>query len=488
MKKAIASPSGRDRGKHRNREKSGRNSMKEKAEKKKWMTSAAAAAMFAGSLCSVSAVETNPNIVLILADDLGYGDIGAYGCTDIETPNIDKLAETGIQLTSGYVSAPYCGPSRAGLMTGRYQQRHGFRHNPAIQEGGSPLGLDVDEETLGDVMTRAGYRTAAYGKWHIGASESYHPNNRGFYEFYGFLGGGHCFFPMQYADKMKEWANRPERPVTDLYMYGTPLEINGIDLPPQEGYLTDLLTTQAIAFMKGFKHRPLFLFMSYNAPHVPLEAPEEYLEKYQHIQNDDRRAYAAMVDNLDRNVGRILAALDELGKRENTLVVFLSDNGGPEKNGADNGLLRGEKGNTFEGGVRVPFIWNWPAGLPKGRKLDIPVSSLDLLPTFAALGGVEPAGRPLDGVNVLPWLRGTADGTPHERLFWDRDGQCGMREGDYKLVRLKNRPWMLFNVVEDLSEEKDLSAVMPEKVKVMSRTYHEWLDPLPPARWTDPQQ
>jgi arylsulfatase A-like enzyme len=435
-----------------------------------------------------SATPEQPNIIMILADDLGYGDIGAYGCKDIQTPNIDQLAATGVRLTSGYVSAPYCAPSRAGLMTGRYQQRHGFRHNPAIQESGSPLGLDLDEETLGDVMTRAGYRTAAYGKWHIGASPSRHPNNRGFYEFYGFLGGGHCFFPTQYADKMKGWANQPERPVTDLYMFATPLEINGIDLPPQEGYLTDLLTTQAISFMKGFKHRPLFLYIAFNAPHVPLEAPQEYLEKYSQIQNRDRRTYAAMVDNLDWNVGRILAALDELGKRDNTLVVFLSDNGGPEKNGADNGPLRGEKGDTTEGGIRVPFIFNWPAGLPHGTVLDAPVSSLDLLPTFAALGGVKPAGKPLDGVDIMPWLRGGAEGVPHEQLFWDRDGKCGLREGDFKAVRLGPAgPWILSNLKEDIGEKNDLSAKMPEKMKTMISTYNAWLDPMPPARWTDPQ-
>jgi arylsulfatase A-like enzyme len=433
--------------------------------------------------------QDKPNIVFILADDLGYGDIGAYGSQDIQTPNIDRLAETGVLLTDGYASAPYCGPSRAGLMTGRYQQRHGFRHNPAIQEGGSPLGLDVEEETLGDVMTRAGYRTAAYGKWHLGGSECFHPNSRGFYEFYGFRGGGHCFFPTQYADKMKEWANQPDRPVTDLYMYGTPLEINGIDLPPQEGYLTDLLTTQAIAFMKGFKHRRLFLYVSFNAPHVPLEAPQEYLDKYSHIQDRQRRIYAAMVDNLDYNVGRILAALDELGKRENTLVVFMSDNGGPEKNGADNGLLRGQKGDTTEGGIRVPYIFNWPAGLPQGRKVHVPISSLDLLPTFAALGGVKPAGKPLDGVDVLPWLRGSPDGVPHPQLFWDRDGKCGMREGDYKLFRMaETQLWTLCNLAEDLSEENDLSAQMPEKVKTMSAAYDAWLTPMPPASWTDPQQ
>ncbi len=430
-----------------------------------------------------------PNIVFILADDLGYGDIGAYGCQDIQTPNIDRLAETGVLLTDGYVSAPYCGPSRAGLMAGRYQQRYGFRHNPAIQQGGSPLGLDVGEETLGDVMTRAGYRTAAYGKWHLGGSEPFHPNNRGFYEFYGFVGGGHCFFPTQYAEKMKGWANQPDRPVTDLYMYATPLEINGIDLPPQEGYLTDLLTTQAIAFMKGFRHRPLFLYIAYNAPHVPLEAPEEYLQKYSHIEDHKRRVYAAMVDNLDWNVGRILAALDELGKRENTLVVFMSDNGGPEKNGADNGVLRGQKGDTTEGGIRVPFIFNWPGGLPQGRELHVPISSLDLLPTFAALGGVEPAGKPPDGVNVLPWLRGNPDGVPHQQLFWDRDGKCGMRAGDFKIFRrTETQPWTLCNLAEDLSEENDLSAQMPEKVEAMSKAYNAWLDSMPPVRWTDPQK
>lgn len=453
----------------------------------KWIPIIAALPLF--PMVGKTAEPEKPNIVFILADDLGYGDIGAYGCRDIQTPNIDRLAETGIRLTDGYVSAPYCGPSRAGLMTGRYQQRFGFRHNPAIQEGGSPLGVDLGEETLGDVMTRAGYRTAAYGKWHIGAAPDHHPNNRGFYEFYGFLGGGHCFFPTQYADKMKTWANQPERPVTDLYMYATPLEINGIDLPPQEGYLTDLLTTQAIAFMKGFKHRRLFLYLAFNAPHVPLEAPREYLEKYSHIEDQQRRTYAAMVDNLDWNVGRILAALDELGKRENTLVVFMSDNGGPEKNGADNGVLRGQKGDTTEGGIRVPFILNWPAGLPQGREIHVPISSLDLLPTFAALGGVKPAGKPLDGVNVLPWLRGEAKGVPHPQLFWDRDGKCGMREGDFKIFRRnESQPWTLCNLAEDLSEENDLSAQMPEKVEVMSKAYNAWLKPMPPARWTDPQQ
>jgi arylsulfatase A-like enzyme len=440
-------------------------------------------------LTALAAEPEPPNIILIVADDLGYGDLGCYGGRDINTPNLDQLAASGVRLTDGYVSAPVCAPSRAGLMTGRYQQRSGFRFNPAIQQGGSPLGLDVGEETLGDVMTRAGYRTGAFGKWHLGASEPFHPNNRGFYHFYGFLGGGHCFFPEEYAARMRDWANQPDRPEPDLYMYATPLQINGIELPPQKGYLTDLITTEAMAFMQRFQHRPLFLYLAYNAPHVPLEAPAEYLDKYSQIADEKRRTFAAMVENLDWNVGRILSTLEELGKRDNTLIVFLSDNGGAVKNGAHNGPLRGQKGNLTEGGIRVPFIFNWPGGLPRGREVRVPISTLDLLPTFAALAGVEPAGNPLDGFNVLPWLRGEAKGVPHQRLFWDRGDKGGMREGDFKLFRVNpSAPWTLWNVVEDIGEKNDLSSEMPEKVKAMSAAWNDWMEAMPAARWTDPMQ
>lgn len=431
-----------------------------------------------------------PNIILILADDLGYGDIGAYGCRDIQTPNIDQLAESGIRLTQGYVSHPFCGPSRAGLMTGRAQQRYGFRENPPIQPKSREIGLDVDEETLGDVLTRAGYLTAAYGKWHLGASEVFHPNNRGFREFYGFLSGGHHFFPEQYPEQMKAWANLETPPVAELYGYATPLEIDGIDLPPQEGYLTDLLTMRAIAFMKRSRKNPFFIYLAYNAPHVPLEAPKEYLEKYSSIQNENRRKYAAMVDNMDWNIGRLLAALGETGKRENTLVVFLSDNGGPLHSGANNGPLRGAKGSVTEGGIRVPFIFNWPGRLSAGRELDVPISSLDLLPTFAALAGVEPAGKPLDGIDAWPWLQGKGSGVPHQQLFWEnfQAQQTGMREGDFKLVRLKNnQPWELFNLAEDPGEKNDLSRQMPEKAKAMAAECEGWWSQMPPERWGSPQ-
>lgn len=459
-----------------------------KISKSLLVTAALGSLLFSASAEDVS--KQKPNIILILADDLGYGDLGCYGCEDIETPNLDRLAESGIRLTDGYVTHPYCGPSRAGLMTGRYQQRHGFWKNPPVQHASHVVGLDVEEETMGDVLTRAGYRTAYYGKWHLGASEPFHPSNRGFHEFYGFLGGGHCFFPMEYEGKMKTWANAKKPPVPELYGYATPLEINGITLPPQKGYLTDLLTTHAISFMNGIKNDPFFLFMAYNAPHVPLEAPESYLKKYSHIKEKNRRIYAAMVDNLDWNVGQLLKALEKAGKRDNTLVVFLSDNGGPTHSGADNGSLRGQKGDVSEGGVRVPFIFNWQGTLPSGKELNVPISSLDLLPTFAELAGEKPVGKALDGVDVFPWLQGQAAGVPHQRLLWMNPGthQLGMREGDFKITQLgADKPWRLFNLSKDIAEKRNLSRSMAEKTKTLATECAEWRDSLPAERWDSPR-
>lgn len=437
---------------------------------------------------TAQAAEPPPDIVFILVDDLGYGDLGSYGCTDIETPNLDRLAETGIRFTEAYVTAPKCGPSRAALMTGRQQQRFGFRHNPAFQPS-IHLGLDIEEETLGDVMTRAGYRTGVFGKWHLGAAERFHPNNRGFYEFYGFLHGGHTFFPVEYAEKMKEWASREKIPTPELFGYATPLELNGMDLPPQEGYLTDLITRHAVSFMKRFEHRPLFVFLSYNAPHVPLEAPEEFVQKYRSIPDPKRRIYAAMVDNLDKNVGTLLDALDEMGRLENTLIVFMSDNGGNTNEGANNGPLRGRKAQVTEGGLRVPLIMNWPKGLPSGAEIHFPVSAMDLLPTFSAAAGVSPEGKPLDGINLLPWLRGEAEGVPHDLFFWENHQQQAIREGHFKLLRTgEDAPWQLYDLSSDIGEQNNLASTMPEKVQVMEKTFLDWFDAMPPHRWLDPQQ
>ena len=430
-----------------------------------------------------------PNIIFIVADDLGYGDLGSYGCEDIETPNLDRLAATGVRLTQGYVTAPYCGPSRAGFMTGRYQQRHGFWRNPTNFPVDVEQGLDLEEETLGDLLDRAGYRTAVIGKWHLGASEDFHPLNRGFEEFFGFLGGGHEYFPTRYEASLRGWSrNHADRQTPYLYNYATPLQVNGIELPPREGYLTDILTEYAIGFMNRMRDDPFFIFLPYNAPHVPLEAPEDLIDKYAGIKDDRRRIYAAMVDNLDQNIGRMLDYLEEIGERDNTLFVFTSDNGGKATNGGDNGPLRGHKGLVYEGGVRVPFLLSWPDGLPEGTGVDAVISTFDMFPTFAAVAGVEPRGKSLDGVNVLPWLRGEVSGSPHEVLFWERAQQRGMLEGDWKLVRRNKRSgWELFELSEDIGEANDLSGQHPERVEAMKARYFEWFEALPPPRWEDPQ-
>lgn len=429
-----------------------------------------------------------PNIIVILADDLGYGDLGCYGCKDIQTPNLDRLADTGVRLTDGYVSHPYCGPSRAGLMTGRYQQRFGYQWNPSHQPTNQTLGLDVEEETLGDVFRRAGYKTGAFGKWHLGAAEQFHPNNRGFDEFYGFLDGGHHYFPDQYPDFLKKYASQSPPPTPELFAYAQPLEINGMPLPPVSGYLTDLLTNRALGFMERMKDRPFFVYLAYNAPHIPLEAPERLITKYSGIQDKTRRVYAAMVDSVDENVGRLLAFLDRSGLRHNTAVVFLSDNGGDAAHGASNGLLRGGKSSTWEGGVRVPFLLSWPAGLPAGKTVSVPVSSLDLLPTLAAIAGVRPAGKPLDGVDVLPWLRGGAEGFPHPCLFWlSHNVMSGVLNERFKAVR--NSPsssWQLFHLPGDPGEKNDVSSQNKESMQKIQKAYDEWISEMPPARWKDP--
>lgn len=430
----------------------------------------------------------NPNVIIILTDDLGYGDLGCYGCKDIRTPNIDRLANTGVRLADGYVSHPYCGPSRAGLMTGRYQQRFGYRWNPSHQPANQNLGLDVGEETIADVLRRSGYKTGAFGKWHLGAAEQFHPNNRGFDEFYGFLDGGHLYFPSQYPDKLKIFATQQPPPTPELFAYAQPLQINGMPLPPVEGYLTDLLTDRAVGFINRMKNQPFFVYLAFNAPHVPLEAPEQTIAKYMTIQNKNRRIYAAMVDKVDENVGRLLATLDELGLRKNTFIVFLSDNGGNPEHGASNNPLHGGKSTTWEGGVRVPFIFNWPEGLPEAKTVSTPISSLDLLPTLAALAGTKPEGKPLDGVNILPCLRGETGDRPHQRLYWlSHDVMEGVLEGNWKAVRTgPDAPWQLFDLSKDSGETQNVATSHPDQVEATESAFNKWIGEMPPARWKDP--
>ena len=417
-----------------------------------------------------SETRARPNVLLILADDMGYGDLGCYGSTQIPTPNIDRLAAGGVRATQGYMSSLVCAPSRAGLMTGRYQNRFGFEHNLSVPEYSRAefCGLPPEEVTFADRLGDLGYDTAAIGKWHLGEQPHHHPLQRGFDSFFGMIRGSHGYFPTPEKNKLE----RDGEPLTEF----------------RTAYLTDEFTLEALDFVQAdHEGSPWMLYLSYNAPHTPLEAKAEDEALFADVEPKKRRTYCAMVHNLDQNVGRIVDALEKSGQLDNTLIVFSNDNGGScDASHALNAPLRGQKGTVMEGGMRVPFIWHWPARLPAGQVYREPIISLDLVPTFvaAAGGSIEPrvVGRGarrkeigLDGVNLLPHLQGDALAKPHEDLFWRISLRgAAVRSGDWKLLRLPHRGPELYNVADDRSELKDLAAEHPDRVAEMMLKLHDW--------------
>ena len=440
--------------------------------------------LFIGAAASpraVAAEPSRPNIVLIVGDDMGYGDIGVHGCRDIPTPHLDALAAAGVRCTSGYVSGPYCSPTRAGLLTGRYQTRFGHEFNPGGGQrqrrqpqgqrqrtagGGGRPGLPLSETTIADRLGEAGYVTGLVGKWHLGTGERFHPQRRGFDEFFGFLGGAHTYFPGENARIL-----RGETPVEE------------------KEYLTDAFSREAVSFIDRHRDKPFFLFLSFNAVHTPMHADEARLEKFKHISNERRRIYAAMMSAMDDAVGNVLAKLRDAQLEDNTLVFFISDNGGPTMpgtsgNASNNAPLRGSKRTTLEGGIRVPFFVKWPARLPAGKVYDQPVIQIDILPTALAAAGVEAsADAKIEGVNLLPHLVGEADAPPHGALYWRLGPQMAIREGDWKLVRYdpnvdgmsgRATESKLYNLAADIGETNDLIAVQPEKAEALQAAWDEW--------------
>ena len=411
-----------------------------------------------------------PNILVILVDDLGYRDVGFHGATEIETPHIDGLARAGVVFSNGYAADPICSPARAGLMTGRYPSRFGMEVNLIHAPFDEHHGLPLAEPTVAGYLREAGYRTGMVGKWHLGAAPAFHPLNRGFDYFYGFTGGGHDYFRVDVTE-------------SPLREYLLPLN-DGRAASGFSGYLTDVFTDRAIDFVAADRDAPFFLYLSYNAPHTPLQAPAETIRKYSHVKDEQRRRYLAMIDSLDHNVGRIVAALQAAGRWDNTLTFFLSDNGGvagAHTDWADNGTLRDGKGTLFEGGIRVPFAASWPARWPGGATFDPMVISLDVAATALALAGAATADPPLDGVNLDPYLRGAASGAPHQALFWstDRISDAGagyaVRTADAKLVkdRLAERP-ALFDVRADPGEEHDRLADDPGTAARLAALWNDW--------------
>ena len=445
------------------------------------LTILTAAVSIVVSVGAASDQTRHPNIVMIVGDDMGYGDIGVHGSRDIPTPNLDALAKAGIRFTDAYVTGPHCSPTRAGLLTGRYQQRFGHEVNMGADAGPNG-GLPASETTMADRLKAAGYRTALLGKWHLGSAEHLHPMSRGFDEFYGFLGGEHSYF-----ESSPNGAN-------PLYDGRTRVEASG--------YLTDVLTDRAVAFIRREKSRPFFLYLAYNAVHTPMHAPDKYLARFKDIPDSQRRTYAAMMSAMDDGIGRTLEALRAEGLDDNTLVFFFSDNGGPTMpgttiNGSSNGPLRGSKRQTWEGGIRVPFIIRWTGRLPAGKVDPRPIIQLDVLPTALAAAGVEPKPEwKLDGVNLLPYLTGNSRQAPHEALYWRLFAHMAIRKGPWKLVKTMDGPLLfadtsqpdlsgvqLFNVTEDIGETRDLAAIHPDKVKELSADWLRWSAQMAKPLW-----
>ncbi|WP_136060175.1 sulfatase-like hydrolase/transferase [Pontiella sulfatireligans] len=437
-----------------------------------------------------SAEAPRPNILVVMCDDLGYADVGFNGSTDIRTPRMDMLAKDGTVFTSAYVAHPFCGPSRMGLMSGRYPHAFGGaynlpNHGQGIEEYNNE-GVPVAETLIGTVLQNAGYYTGAIGKWHMGFTQPYHPNNRGFEEFFGFLGGGHNYFPDQYQPAYERQVQFGNKHINE---YILPLEYNGKNVNETE-YMTDAFTREACRFVKvaSAKEKPFFLYLSYNAPHTPLEALEDDLVLYEDIEDPKRRTYAAMVHAVDRGVGQLVETLKSTEQFDNTLIVFLSDNGGKTAAGANNYPLRNGKGSAYEGGYRVPMFFHWPQQVPAGQKFDFPVSALDFYPTFAGLcGAAIPDGKILNGKDIWAAFKDGQNPRQGEMVFALRYrggySEVGARRDDWKATRGEASTWQLFNIKDDAGEAHDLSAQYPERLEEMVAAAKKWSLTHAEPRW-----
>lgn len=395
-----------------------------------------------------------PDVVWIVADDLGYAELGIHGSSDVATPHIDSIAEQGVRFTQAYAPAPVCSPSRAGLLTGRYPQRLGHETNPGPAALTPPsFGLPDAEITAAERLRGVGYTTALVGKWHLGYRPHSRPDRHGFDRFFGFLGG-----------------------IGSYYHGRCPLEgpmYRDADRVREPTYLTDAFGREAASIIDGAGAQPLFLVLSFNAVHGPLRATEDALRRFAGIPGKRRRTYVAMTAALDDAVGQVLEALKR--RDRDALIVFVSDNGGPTRETtSSNAPHAGHKFQLLEGGVRVPMFVQWTGRLDAGITFDDPVSLLDLLPTAVAAAGSEIADD-LDGVNLLPYLDGRETGAPHEHLYWRYAGQWAIRSGDHKLVKLRSisQP-RLFDLSSDAGEGQDVAREHEETAERLRALWEAW--------------
>ncbi|MFN3325602.1 MAG: arylsulfatase [Bryobacteraceae bacterium] len=414
--------------------------------RRSWLRTAAAASL--AGLASAQQ-DTRPNVVLVMTDDQGYGDLTSHGNPYLRTPNMDGFARQGVEFTRFYVS-PVCAPTRASLMTGRYNLRagvHGVTHGRETMRSG--------EVTVAECLRSAGYRTALVGKWHLGEHFPYVPHGRGFHEFFGFRTG--------------HWTN----------YFDTPLERNA-QATETRGFITDVLTDEAISFLERNRSNPFFLYVAYNAPHSPYQAPQKYYDRFKNTDlSEETKTVYAMVENLDDNFGRLLESLDRLNLAANTIVIFLTDNG---PNGQRfNAGLRGTKGSVYEGGVRVPFFVRWPGRIPENRKVDRIAAHIDLMPTLLDLcRAPRPEGPPLDGRSLRPLLLGSAEAAnwPDRMIFTHRDGnQSALYPGAVRTQRfnlVNGRE--LYEIPNDLGETRNVADKYPEKARELRAAYEAWYD------------
>lgn len=450
-----------------------------------------------------------PNIVILFADDLGYGELSCQGNPEIPTPHIDSIASNGVRFTDGYVAGPNCSPSRAGLLTGRTPTRFGYEFNPIGAVNEHPgIGLPPEEVTIAETLQNAGYTTALIGKWHQGGTADYHPFRHGFDEFFGFTHEGHYFVPPPYqgvttmlrrktlpGGSTGRWIGNKGLIYTDHmghnepdYDANNPITRGGQPVVETE-YLTDALTREAVDFIDRHDDKPFFLYLAYNAVHSPLQGADAYMRKFSHIKDIHRRIFAAMLANLDDSVGAVLNQLRSSGIEENTIVFFLSDNGGPTKELTSSNLpLRGGKGAMYEGGLRIPFMMQWKGTLPAGQVYRKTVSSFDIYATAVANSDGATAPKQVEGVDLIPFLTGKDNGNPHETLFWRQGGRAGLRHGAWKLVRMGGRKnsgranWELYDLSTDLSEENDLAKSNPQRLTELVERWetinNQMADPL----------
>ena len=429
-----------------------------------------------GSIIAISAISAfafnfegktipkKPNIIVLLIDDAGYTDFGFMGSKDLKTPNIDKLAASGVVFTDAHVSATVCGPSRAGIITGRYQQRFGFECNPSADS----CGVNLNEVTIAAALKKAGYATAAFGKWHLGDMPGYRPNERGFDYYWGFLSGSRSYF---YDEQKSDKSGDPHAIFENL---------NHVSF---EGYLTDRLGDKAVDFIGKNKNRPFFIYWAPNAVHTPMEAKREDLVLFEGHQ---RQKLVAMTWALDRAVGNMVYKLKQEGLLENTLIFFLSDNGGAANNQSTNFPLKGFKGNKFEGGHRVPFFVTWASEIKGGRTFDGLSSSLDIFASAMDVANLKSTGgKPIDGVSLMPFLKGEKQGNPHQMLFWRKDKMAAARVGDYKLIRVEKLPSVMYRLSGDLSETDNLSTKDPERFQLLNSKLTIWEKETVAPLWTE---